>query len=67
MGKNDENMKSENPFEEMQKRFAELQKQWNALSPEQQEAEQQKYPAYDERVLAELNWSKNTLGYVMTW
>lgn len=49
-------MTSDNTFEELQKRFAELQERWDALTPEQQEAERVKYAAYDERILSEAGY-----------
>jgi len=40
-------------FEEMQKRFKEIQQRWDALTPDQKEAERKKYAAYDARIMAE--------------
>ncbi|MDR1348323.1 MAG: hypothetical protein LBJ63_07880 [Prevotellaceae bacterium] len=40
-------------FEQLKKRFEERQKQWNSLTPEQQEAERNKFAVYDTRIMAE--------------
>ena len=55
MGKIDGDMKTFGgmSFEDMQKRFEQIQSEWNALTPEQQEEERKKTAAYDERILAE--------------
>ncbi len=45
--------KEQDPFKEMKEAYKKAQDRWNALTPEQQEAERQKYAAYDERILAE--------------
>ncbi len=46
----------QDPFKEMKEAYKKAQERWNALTPEQQEAERKQYAAYDERILAEAGY-----------